>query len=176
MREVCEVDMSDFDRAFEIVVGVEGGFSKDPSDPGNWTGGKRGVGTLNGTKYGISAATYPHEDIETLTPSRAKALYMRDFWMAANCDEFPWPLNLVLFDGAVQHDPQDAKELLQKAVGVKADGKIGPATKAAVSRLSSMEAAVRLLRVRLEYYQSLSLFYRYGDGWKNRLFRVALAA
>jgi lysozyme family protein len=168
--------MSDFDRAFDIVIGVEKGLSKDPADPGNWTGGKRGVGTLKGTKYGISAATYPHEEIEHLTLERAKELYRRDFWQAADCDDFAWPLNLILFDGAVQHDPQDAKELLQKAVGVKADGKIGPLTQAAVARLPVREAAVQLLRTRLEYYQSLRLFSRYGDGWEHRLFRVALAA
>ena len=55
--------MADFDKAFDIIVGVEGGFSLDPNDPGNWTGGKRGVGELKGTRWGISAKSYPHLDI-----------------------------------------------------------------------------------------------------------------
>ena len=33
-----------FNKAFENVIGVEGGFSDDPKDPGNWTGGKEGSG------------------------------------------------------------------------------------------------------------------------------------
>jgi hypothetical protein len=45
-----------FDRAFEETIGLEGGFSRNPDDNGNWTGGRRGLGELKGTKYGISAA------------------------------------------------------------------------------------------------------------------------
>ena len=37
----------------------EGTLSLDPTDTGNWTGGAVGRGTLVGTKYGISAASYP---------------------------------------------------------------------------------------------------------------------
>lgn len=167
---------NDFERAFGIIVDVEKGLSLDPADPGNWTGGKRGIGELKGTKYGISAATYPHVDIRNLTLDQAKGLYLNDFWEAAECDEVEWPLNLILFDGAVQHDPVDARELLQKAVGVKADGNIGPQTLAAVRRLGWREAAVAMLNIRVDYYQSLGGWKRYGDGWINRLFRVALAA
>ena len=28
-----------FDKAFELVIGAEGGYTKDPNDRGNWTGG-----------------------------------------------------------------------------------------------------------------------------------------
>ena len=43
--------MSDrFDLSFDRVVGHEGGLSLDRNDRGNWTSGKIGVGSLNGTK------------------------------------------------------------------------------------------------------------------------------
>jgi lysozyme family protein len=45
---------SDFNIAFELTVGHEGGYSNNPDDPGNWTGGDVGEGQLKGTKYGVS--------------------------------------------------------------------------------------------------------------------------
>ena len=60
------VDSITFDEAFRRLIGHEGGYSTDRRDPGNWTGGKVGVGVLKGTKYGIAANTYPNLDIKNL--------------------------------------------------------------------------------------------------------------
>ena len=49
--------MIGFDEVFARLIGHEGGYSADPKDPGNWTGGRPGVGKLLGTKYGIAANT-----------------------------------------------------------------------------------------------------------------------
>lgn len=51
------------ERAYAVVLGYEGGFTQDPRDPGNWTGGRIGHGQLRGTQHGISAAAYPNLDI-----------------------------------------------------------------------------------------------------------------
>ena len=75
-----------FDRAFEETISLEGGFSRDPDDNGNWTGGRKGLGELKGTKYGISAAQYPSLDIENLTPHGAKEIYRRDYWNPLRLD------------------------------------------------------------------------------------------
>jgi lysozyme family protein len=168
--------MSDFERAFEVVVGVEGGYSKDPQDPGNWTGGKVGAGELKGTQYGISAAAYPKLNIANLTLDQARAIYRQDYWKPVRGDDLGWPLNLAAFDAAVQHDPQDAAKLLQRAIDVVADGDIGPKTLARVQSLGPAECAARLMRQRVSYYRSLSKWANYGDGWVNRLFRVAFSA
>jgi hypothetical protein len=61
--------MSDFDRIFDFVVGSEGGFTDNPADPGNWTGGKIGAGECRGTKFGISAGAHPDLDIANLIPT-----------------------------------------------------------------------------------------------------------
>lgn len=50
--------MMTFDKAFNRLIGHEAGYSNDRRDPGNWTGGKVGIGTLKGTKFGIAANTY----------------------------------------------------------------------------------------------------------------------
>jgi hypothetical protein len=96
-----ESPVSFFDPAYAIVVGEEGGYSQDPHDPGNWTGGKVGVGELKGTMGGISAAAYPTEDIKNLTPERRRFLFKRDYWDKSNLDAVTWEIALVEFDAAV---------------------------------------------------------------------------
>ena len=56
-----------FERAFAVVLGHEGGYTADPADPGNWTGGAPGRGECRGTNWGISAASYPYLPIRALT-------------------------------------------------------------------------------------------------------------
>ena len=70
--------MSNFDNAFDRVIGHEGGFTDDPLYRGNWTSGVCGVGECKGTKYGLAAMTYPILDIRNLTLNQAKDIYKRD--------------------------------------------------------------------------------------------------
>ena len=74
--------MADPKIAFAITIDPEheGGFQKDPDDKGDWTGGEIGSGELKGTKYGISAAQFPHLDIENLTPDDAIKIYIEGYW------------------------------------------------------------------------------------------------
>ena len=51
--------MADFKTAVLITLEHEGGFQKNPNDHANWSSGKIGVGTLVGTKYGITALDLP---------------------------------------------------------------------------------------------------------------------
>jgi Glycosyl hydrolase 108/Predicted Peptidoglycan domain len=67
---------SNFAKAIEVVITVhEGGFQNLRSDPGNFTPS----GELKGTKYGISAHSFPNTDIENLTLTGAEDLY-RQVW------------------------------------------------------------------------------------------------
>jgi lysozyme family protein len=81
---------------------VEGGLSVDARDTGNWTGGAVNKGELRGTKFGISAAAYPHVDIRNLTAERAAELTRADYWNgipAALPDDTRW----FAFDAAFHH-------------------------------------------------------------------------
>lgn len=167
--------MSDFERAFAIVVGVESGFSDDPDDPGNWTGHAKGVGELKGTKYGISAASYPDIDIESLTLDGAHAIYKPDYWDKVQGDALPWPLSCVAFDCAVNQGEGIARVTLQQALGVACDGIIGPNTLAAAAH-STLFHVARFMTLRTHRYSQSLNFGKYGDGWFNRLFTVCLNA
>jgi len=165
--------MGNFEKAFAIVVGVEARLSLDPNDPGNWTGGARGAGVLKGTKYGISAKAYPNEDIANLTLDRAQALYRADYWNKVSGDALPYPLCLLVFDCAVNQGEGIARTRMQTALGVVADGVIGPKTIAA-AQASTVEHWGAFMTLRRHRYEQSPDYPRYGDGWSNRLFIVCL--
>jgi len=112
-RELAEklpqTDMrSNWERAWPIVLKIEGGLSLDPNDSGNYYQGQ-----LVGTKYGISAAVWGGQyDIPKLTQEEALQIYRTHYWEAAGCDRLPWPMCLIHFDTAVQHGVGVANEIL----------------------------------------------------------------
>ena len=163
---------ADFNRAFENVIGVEGGFSDDAKDPGNWTGGKEGIGKLSGTKYGVSAAAYPSLDINSITLDDARAIYHRDYWQVISGDEFLFPVSNALFDCAVNSGCASAAKLLQKVLNVSSDGKIGKQTIAAAQAKDQTELLIDFLTARAVFYARLAKFELYGKGWMKRLFTV----
>ena len=164
--------MSDrFDLSFDRVVGHEGGLSLDRNDRGNWTSGKIGVGSLNGTKYGISAMAYPHTDIRNLTLQDAKDIYRRDYWNKCRCDDLPKAIDYLVFDAAVNHGNSRSAKFLQTAVGASADGVIGEKTVAKVLAQKPLEnTASQFCVTRGLYYTEIGTFQRYKLGWFRRLF------
>ncbi len=166
-----------FDRALAIVVGTEGGFTSNPADPGNWTGGKPGLGECRGTKFGISAASYPQLDIAGLTVAGAGAIYRRDFWDRIAGDSLPPPLALLVFDAAVNNGVGRAARWLQAAVGTVPDGAVGPGTLAAVARAAEVPgggAAIcaEFLARRVTFMAGLPTWRTFGLGWARRLVRL----
>lgn len=172
-----------FDRAINRVLGHEGGLSMDGQDPGNWTGGRVGVGHLKGTKWGISAAAYPHLDITGLTREDAIAIYKRDYWDRCHCDEWPGPVGEAVFDMAVNQGPGDAIRCLQRAARVTADGVIGPHTHAAVRSARPNDLLLDFFAWRVIDYAEIvrrnpKNWERHRLGWMRRLlreFKVAVA-
>lgn len=158
-----------FDTIFERVIGHEAGFTLNPKDPGNWTGGKVNVGELKGTKYGIAANTYPDLDIKNLTVKQAKAIYFEDWFSALGMDRFSPAMQFQLFDAAFNHGMRNASKIYQRSVGVNDDGIIGPKTLKAASLLSEDDRLLRFLAYRLKFYTSLSSFDDFGRGWSNRV-------
>lgn len=89
-----------FERALEFTLTWEGGFVDNPTDPG-------GV-----TKYGISQKAYPDLDIRNLTIEQAKEIYKRDYWDRAACDNYLTPMDIIMFDTAVNMGVNRAGMLL----------------------------------------------------------------
>ncbi|MDQ2066733.1 glycosyl hydrolase 108 family protein [Xinfangfangia sp. CPCC 101601] len=159
---------SNFEKSFELVVGHEGGFTNDRRDRGNWTTGKIGVGELKGTKFGISAMSYPHLDIKNITLDQAKAIYAKDFWGKAGCDQLAIGLDYIVFDAAVNHGVSRAVKLLQAAAGAGQDGILGPKTLAAVAKKDLTKLVKEFSVQRLMFWANISTFETYGLGWFRR--------
>jgi lysozyme family protein len=158
-----------FDVAIERVLSHEGGFSDDPRDRGNWTGGKVGSGELKGTKWGISAASYPHLDIANLTREDAIELYRRDYWRRIHPESLPPGFVYQVFDMAVNHGVVAAIRALQQSVGVKVDGLFGPKTLAAVQQMRGSDLVALFVAERLEAFTDAPTWKTHGRGWVRRV-------
>ena len=157
-----------FDQAFERLIGHEGKFTNDRKDRGNWTTGVIGKGELKGTKFGISAMTYPDLDILNLTLEQAKAIYKRDWWDKINADSLHSAIIFQVWDFAVNAGMGTAKRKLQKAVGVAEDGIIGKKTLQAIKAIELNDVLLKFNAAKLKHYTSLSTWSRYGKGWTIR--------
>jgi lysozyme family protein len=162
----------DFDTAFTRLIGHEGGLSMDPEDRGNWTGGEKGKGRLKGSKYGISAAAYPGEDIASLTLERAREIYRRDYWGPAGCDAVAHGIRFDLFDMAVNSGVKPAVRTLQRAAGLDGaavDGVLGPRTLQAVLVHPDSRLVARFNGARLAYMADAPTWPAHGRGWARRI-------
>lgn len=142
--------MSFFEQADAIVAGIEAGFTKIPEDPGNWTGGRPGVGVLKGTKYGIAASAYPNLDIENLTLEQARDIRKRKYWDASKCDSLPWEWALCVYDCAINQG-EGAEELLAKHSG---------------------NDVIEFMTERAQLYAANPRVKTFGHSWFHRLFLI----
>jgi len=152
-----------FDYAFTLLVGNEGKLSIDSKDPGNWTGGKVGKGIMKGSKYGISAASYPDLDIKNLTLQDAKDIYYRDYWIDGVPDEIAFDL----FDTSINSGKTKAIKLLQQTVGTEIDGKLGPLTLSRCKTINNIKAKYNANR--LLFMTDCTIWESQGKGWARRV-------
>jgi len=133
-----------FEKAINYVLIEEGGFTKNPKDPGNWTGGivnGEGVGVLKGTKKGISAKAYPKLNIELLTDDEILFLYKRDYWDAVKADQLPDQIRLHILDFSINAGVPTCIKMMQGLGGSKKDGIIGANTIKSAQRLTPWNIA-----------------------------------
>jgi lysozyme family protein len=150
-----------FDEAFHTLLGHEGGFVDHPSDPGgatNW-GITEAVARSNGYKG----------QMRYLPVELAKRIYRIQYWDPCRADDLPAPLRYPVFDAAVNSGVDQAAKWLQRAVGVIADGKIGPKTVAAANSIPPDKAARRMLGERLRFMTDLKTWGSFGKGWARRI-------
>ena len=145
-----------FDKAFDRLMGHEGGYVNNPADPGGET------------KWGISKRSYPDADIANLTREQAKAIYYEDFWQRIRADEMYNGVAFQALDFAINSGIETAVRKLQAAVGVADDGHWGPVTKAAVAAMSESDTIMRFVAERLDFWTRLSIWPQFGKGWARR--------
>lgn len=157
----------------------EGGLSVDPADNGNYTGGKRGVGALVGSKFGVtasalaayrgvSAASITKEQMATLTKDEAVAIGLKNYYHAPGFDRLPWNrVTASIVDKGWGSGPRQAIKLMQRMIGVADDGVIGPATVRTYTDWLEAWQAKQWAAVRKAFDASLNQP-RFTKGWNNR--------
>ncbi|HET8744319.1 MAG TPA: glycosyl hydrolase 108 family protein [Ramlibacter sp.] len=151
----------DFDRAFDVVIGHEGSYSRHPDDPGGET------------MWGITRRVAMQEgyqgDMRYLSRDTAKAIYLRRYWQALQADSLPDALRLPLFDAAVNSGATQAVKWLQRCVDVVDDGVIGPMTLQAAQRCNAVRVAAAMQGMRLDFMTSLPTWGMFSRGWSRRI-------
>lgn len=174
--------MSDFQQALTVLLNHEvgaapnGGYTTDPDDAGGAT--KYGVtqGTLSA--YRISKDPGLPADVKDLTLTGAALLYRDEFWTPLCLDQIDSGVIAVcLFDQAVLSGKGEVVSILQKTLGVEADGIMGALTIAALNREDERDSvAFRFLRAMFHHYvgvvKARPVDLKYLSGWGDRLFSL----
>lgn len=165
-----------FDTAFTDLIGLEGKYSNDERDPGNWTGGAVGKGELRGTMYGISAAAYPTLNIIGLTLTGAKAIYLQDYWDKLKCDLLPDPVAEALFKEGVNLGVVGAIKAFQRSLKVDPDGVLGQIS-VGIATSSPVKLVLTQFLTECAYeYTNMQNFKVDGRGWLSRVIKTAVEA
>jgi lysozyme family protein len=146
-----------FDTCFDRLMGHEGGYVNDLSDPGGET------------QWGISKRSYPQLDIKSLTREDAKRIYRRDFWDRIHADALHDGVAYQLFDFAVNSGIETAVRYFQRALGVADDGHWGPVSAKAAAQMSESDQIMRLCAERLEFMTKLQNWPNASRGWSRRI-------
>lgn len=157
-----------FDASLRKLLAHEGGYVNHPSDPGGMT--NLGVTRRVWEQWTGKAVT--EYDMRGLTADMVAPLYKAKYWDAVKGDELPTGVDYAVFDAAVNSGPAQAAKWLQRAVGVADDGKIGPATLAAVCAKPALDVVASFNAQRMAFLQSLKTFPVFGKGWSRRVAEV----
>ena len=159
-------------RALPLVLRHEGGFSDNPKDPGGPT--NRGVTIATFRRYVKADATI--EDLKAITSEQVATVYYRHYWSVVNVQALPAGVDYAVFDFAVHSGPARAAKFLQHIVGVKTDGRVGPATIAAVNAMDAREIVNKLCDDRMTFLRGLPAWPTFKNGWTTRVAEVRRAA
>lgn len=156
---------NNFEPCVTEVINREGGYVDHPADPGSATN----MGITFYTLRAWRRTSVTKKDVRNLSREEAKEIYRRNYWAAVRGDELPAGVDLFTFDYGVNSGPITAIKALQKAVGVTADGFIGPKTLYAISQRKPRDIVNVMAAYRLSFYQRLKTWNVFGRGWTNRV-------
>lgn len=150
-----------FEQAFDLLIQHEGGYANLANDPGGET------------RYGITKAVARENgyqgDMRELPLETAKQIAKAKYWDKVQADVWPPALRFDLFDTAYNSGPTQAIKLMQRALNVADDGKIGPKTLLAAKMADGVRAAARFNAYRLKFLVDLKNWKSFSRGWVIRV-------
>lgn len=157
-----------FEYCLKHVLQSEGGYVNHPSDPG----GRTNLGVTQKVWEEWLKRPVTEQEMRDLTPEMVAPLYKQRYWDRVKGDELSTGIDLCVFDFAVNSGVHRGATFLQRMVGAKEDGLIGPRTLAAVKAEEPDVLIRRYCDARLKFLQGLSTFATFGRGWTARVMRV----
>lgn len=165
-----------FAQCLNAVLHHEGGYSDHPSDPGGATNMGITRKTLARWRKVSPWTDLPKSAVRALTREEAAQIYRANYWNPCRAGDLPAGVDLALFDFAVNSGPDRAVRVLQAALGVAADGELGPKTLAAVEAADRKALIDAVCDRRLAFLRGLATFPVFGRGWVSRVKAVRAAA
>jgi lysozyme family protein len=162
----------------DALIDREGGFVDRPEDQGGVTNMGITGPTFIAWRQSIGGFVPEtpeqlREQIKNLTRREARRIYLKTFYQRYGIDRLPMlQVQEVVLDCAVLHGPRRSIRWLQKAVGAKPDGMIGPMTEAAVAHCPRFLTVAKITASRMRFIGRI-VARRPGQavfvkGWLNR--------
>ena len=165
--------LSNFAKCLPLLLKHEGGNDDDPRDPG----GRTSRGILQ-REWDVWRASHPGlpSDVWQAPDDEIEAIYKQKYWDVLQCDELPSGVDYAVFDYGVNSGNSRAAKVLQRLVGVDADGEIGPLTIGATLPVDPKSLIEQICDERLAFLESLHTWPIFGRGWSSRVSEVRAAA
>lgn len=154
---------SNFQPSLAFVLKDEGGNDDDPADHGGRT--SRGI-TQREYDAWRGEQALPTQDVWDAPQTEIDSIYYEEYWYPLG-NAFPTGIDYLYFDMAVNAGPNRAAILLQRALGVTEDGRIGPVTRQAVEAADPKKLIADYTTAKRAFYTSLHQP-RFLKGWLNR--------
>lgn len=176
-----------FDVSHKVVAAVEGGYSDDRKDTGNYVefelNGKM-VKRFVGTKYGISAPVLmkylghlpKKEDMMNLSYETALEIYKDKYWDNQDMEKFcNQSVATIIYDGCVNQGIGGMKEVLRKVLndnGIQISEDTSPFQSEYIKIINSLDQNQvfnTIKKYRKDRYHSAETAETHEGGWLNRL-------
>ncbi len=156
-----------FQQSLKFNLLDEGGNDDDPADHGGRT--SRGITQREYTAW-LKEQGRPNLDVWKAPQADIETIYHDEYWLPIS-PTLPTGIDYLYFDLAVNGGPARAAKMLQRALGVTQDGRIGPITRAAVAAADPHKLIVDFSEAKRQWYISLHQP-RFIKGWLNRTANV----
>ncbi len=155
---------ANFKPSLALVLKSEGGNDDDPADHGGRT--SRGItqreyDAWRREKHLLTMDVWKASDADVAT------IYHDEYWEPL-CDTLPIGVDYIVFNNNVLDGPQRSTLLLQQALGVTPDGRVGPITRAAIAAADPGVTINRLSDASRAFYLGLHQP-KFTKGWLNRV-------
>lgn len=168
--------MAKIENLVEYILKWEGGYVDHPNDPGGATNMGVTIGTAKslGLKYDKNKdGKITKADIKLLTKKDAMEIMKYHYWDKCKADQITSQAVANILVDWFWMSGVNATKGIQRLVGVNVDGKIGPASLAAINKQNEKDLVERLYEARRQFYKTIisrnSKLKSFEKGWTNRL-------